>query len=63
MNSKIKGVGGAIGLTENESFLQRWLICYPEFPCIFDEFKEDLNTTSSEVQEYHNSTISAQSCF
>ena len=47
MNAKIKGVGGAIGLTENKSYLQRWLICGPEIERILDEFEGSLNITSN----------------
>ena len=69
MNAKIKVVGGATDLTENESSLQRWLIGgpeigligRPEIACILDEFEGTLHITSNEVQEHHNSTISAQS--
>lgn len=63
MNAKVKGVGGAINLTENESSLPRWLICGPEIARILDEFEGTLNPTSNEVQGQHNSTISSQSSF
>ena len=37
LNAEIKGVGGAIGLTENDAALQRWLITGPEFE-VFEVF-------------------------
>ena len=43
MNAKIKEFGGRIGLAENESSLQRWLICGPEITRILDEFEGTLN--------------------
>ena len=55
MNAKVKGVGGAINLTENESSLQRWLICGPEIVRILDAFEGTFNIASN-----HNSTTLAQ---
>ena len=64
MNTKTKGVlRSVIGLTENESPFQIWLICSPEITRISDEFEGTLNMTSNEVQIHHNSTISAKSSF
>ena len=51
MNAKVKGVGGAINLTENESSFPRWLICGPEIVRILDEFEGTFNIASN-----HNST-------
>ena len=38
-NYKIKGKGGIIGLTENPSSSQKWMICGPEISRIFTEFE------------------------
>ena len=38
-NSKIKGVGGTIGWTENDSGLRRWLISGPEIARLLEEFE------------------------
>ena len=38
LNAKVKGAGGAIGLTQNESALQRWVVCGPETSRLIDEF-------------------------
>ena len=48
MNAKIKEVGGAIGLTENETALQRWLICGPEISQLMEEC-ENVNESMSQV--------------
>ena len=61
INAKIKGVRGAICLTENKRYLQRWLICGSKISCILDEIKGTRNITSNVVPEHHKSTISAQS--
>ena len=62
MNAKIKGVGGAIGLTENETALQRWLICGPEISRLLDEF-ESINEGVNHVREHHDFSDSVQSIF
>ena len=62
MNAKIKRVGGAIGLTENETALQRWLICGPEISQLLDEF-EIINEGVNHVQEHHDFSNSVQSIF
>ena len=38
-NSKIKGVCGAIRLTENDSSLRKLLISGPEYACLLEEFE------------------------
>ena len=53
-NAKIKGVGGAIGLTENESALQRWLICGPEISRLIDEFEDTDDIEHNDVLEHHD---------
>ena len=62
MNAKIKGVGGAIGLIENETALQRWLICDPEISRLLDEFKS-INEGVNHVREHHDFSDSVQSIF
>ena len=62
MNAKIKGVGGVIGLIENETALQRWLICGPEISRLLDEF-ESINEGVNHVWEHHDFSDSVQSIF
>ena len=62
MNANIKEVGGAIGLTENETALQRWLICGPEISRLLDEF-ESINEGVNHVREHHDFSDSVQSIF
>ena len=38
LNDKTKGIGGAIGLTENNSNLQRWLLAGLETARLIDKF-------------------------
>ena len=38
-NKIVKGDGGIIGVTDNQEFLDRWLICAPEVTRLLHEFK------------------------
>ena len=58
LNCKIKGVGGAIGLTESSSALQRWMIAGPEVARLVEEF--EINTTVFSVLEHHDASPSNQ---
>ena len=62
MNAKFKGVDGAIGLTENETALQRWLVCGPEISRLLDEF-ESINEGVNHMREHHDFSDSVQSIF
>ena len=62
MNAKIKEVSRAIGLTENETALHRWLICGPEISRLLDEF-ESINEGVNRVRKHHGFSNSVQSIF
>ena len=38
-NAKVKGNGGAVGLTENEQALRRWMVAGPEVCRVIEEFQ------------------------
>ena len=59
-NATIKGVGGAVGLTEDESRLQQWLVCGPEIARLIEEFEGDDNTDSDFIDKHHDSSASTQ---
>ena len=48
MNEKIKGDGGVIGLTDNPTALQRWIMGGPEVARIVDEFETSFQTSCRE---------------
>ena len=58
----MKGVGGAIGLTDNKSSLQRWLVVGPETARLTDEFEYSiaLYQVKNDVQEHHYSNEASQ---
>ena len=51
----MKGVGGAIGLTDNNRSLQRWLVVGPETVHLNDEFEYSIvpYQLNNDVQEHH----------
>ena len=50
-NAKVKGKGGVIGLTENPTALEQWLICGPEIAKCLSEFESQ--TTRHETSAIH----------
>lgn len=63
MNEVIKGDGGAVGLTENEAALKRWMVSGPEIARIVNEFEDccSRDTTTSHV--HHDQKPSVQKLF
>ena len=58
-NAKINEVGGAVGLTGDESGLRRWLVCGQEIARLIEEFEDD-NTDPDFIDKHHDSSASAQ---
>ena len=64
LNAEIKGVGGAIGLTENDASLAKWLIAGPEVSRMVEEFENrDRLHEFDSILEHHDSNPSAQKHF
>ena len=57
-NADIKSVGRAIGLTENDAALQRWLIIGLEVARLLQEFTIFHTVDEEGVLEHHNSSAS-----
>ena len=60
--NKVKGAGGAIGLTENDEKFMRWMLCAPEEARMVREFeqkknlnllKKNLNLTFTDITSSH----------
>ena len=62
-NASIKGTGGAIGLTENDTSLRRWLASGPEVALLLDEFAFFDEGEDDVTLEHHDSTVAIQSQF
>ena len=61
LNRKIKGVGGAIGLTENDTSLRRWVVTGPEIARLLDEFENTGKIhTVEEIEEHQDSNAASQ---
>ena len=68
MNNKvIKGDGGIIGLTENKSALERWLVCAPEINLHLLQFEKCYGYSSIENKDssqfHHEQTTAFQKKF
>ena len=62
-NARIKGTGGAIGLTENDTSLRRWLASGPEVALILDEFAFCNEGEDDVTSEHHDSAVALQAQF
>ena len=58
-NARIKGTAGAIGLTENDTSLSRWLVSGPEVARLLDGFCHE--GEDDVTLEHHDSTVAIQS--
>src|SRR6218665_1990072 len=52
LNAMIKGDGGAIGITENEATLSRWVIVGPEIMRILHEFEDGKNSSPDDFKHH-----------
>ena len=65
-NKKVKGDGGAIGLTEDSAELARWMISGPEIARVVGEFETSLpsySDISTDTLRHHDQTASIQRRF
>ena len=65
LNKLVKGDGGAIGLTEDEDKLRKWMVCGPEVASIVKEFEENsaLRRTERSDFRHHEQTAFFQKRF
>ena len=62
-NCKVNGKGGIIGLTENRSTLQKWMICSPEILRIVTKFEVFHIRSKTNNYSHHNLGSSYQGKF
>ena len=62
-NEKVKGSGGAVGLTENPAALKRWMIAGPEHARILDELEEMNNLSEEPSFQSHKPGHATQETF
>ena len=63
-NAKVKGDGGAVGLTESEAALRRWMVAGPEVARAVNEFENCfLKKSDSGNNEHHEQKPSVQKSF
>ena len=62
-NAKIKGKGGAVGLTEDPATLRRWLIARPEIARVVNEFETTFLSHKADDVCHHEQVPSIQTAF
>ncbi|MES9884863.1 MAG: hypothetical protein ABW185_28795, partial [Sedimenticola sp.] len=63
-NAKVKGNGGAIGLTEDQTALRRWLICGPEIANVIKDFDTQyIHEEDPDICLHHSEGHSSQKLF
>jgi len=63
-NARVKGDGGAVGLTDNPSALRRWMVAGPEVARVIMEFEEaNMHPNANEETRHHEETPRAQEAF
>ena len=65
LNAGVKGAGGAIGLTEDDNKLLRWMVCGPEEARMVREFEKSclLNDNSNYTYRHHEDSKSFEMMF
>ena len=53
-NAIVKGDGGAVGLAENASALQRWMVSGTEMACIIEEFQASTDKVDTATDTRHH---------
>lgn len=62
-NALIKGSGGAVGLMENPSSLQKWVLAGPEQARLLTEFEIQYSPEVSDKYSHHEEGLAAQKTF
>ncbi len=62
-NTRVKGVGGIIGLTENPDMLERWIVTGPAISRVVDEFTGANDNDDDEELPHHEEGYASQHRF
>jgi len=62
-NELVKGSGGAVGLTENPSAFQKWMMVGPEQARLLKEFECEFMPEVSDNQFHHEESLWTQKAF
>ena len=63
LNVMVKGDGGAIGLTENEAALTRWMVAGPEMAKMLQGYDKKHSKAKIDPEQHHEQTQSVQKRF
>lgn len=62
-NELVKGEGGAVGLTENPSAFNKWMLAGPEQARLLTEFEDQCVNSPDDDQHHHEEGLSTQKTF
>ena len=62
-NALIKGSGGTVGLTDNSTALQKWIISAPEQACFLFELENERSCLGKESHLHHEKGLASQKNF
>ena len=62
-NAILKGDGGIVGITEDESALRRWLITRPDISRVVQEYKISFQDLKYKDTRHHDQVLSVQKTF
>lgn len=62
-NALIKGSGGTVGLTDNSTALQKWIISAPEQACFLSELENEHSCLGKESHLHHEKGLASQKKF
>ena len=63
LNAMVKGDGGAIGVTENEAALTRWMVAGPETARLLNEYDDKQSVNKKHTERHHEQIPSVQKTF
>ena len=63
LNKTVKGVGGVVGITEDESSLKRWMVTGPKVSSMLTDFQSKLNEKKHSTTRHHEQIPSIQMSF
>ena len=62
-NESVKGAGGAVGLTENSSAFQKWMLAGPEQARLLQEFEKESLSEETKRHLHHEESFATQRTF
>ena len=56
-NKRVKGVGGVIGITENPTMLERWILTGPDISCVVQQFTKSSDGDDEDLPHHEEGSV------